>query len=77
MAKEKKKTPLNKNSIFIPLGILYEEDIPPYHIEGQECTKMQYQMYLDMAETKLKTFQKSKALKKLAIKVKEKINNEK
>ena len=72
MAKEKKKTPLFKESIFIPLGILYLEDIPKFHIDGRAVTELQYKMYLEDAESKKKIYMKSPALRKLSNKLNKK-----
>lgn len=66
MAKEKKKTPLHKDSPFIELGILYHEDIPKYHINGIACSKEEWQENVAYAESVKNEYMKSPILKKEA-----------
>jgi hypothetical protein len=69
LAKETKKTPLHKDSIFIPLGILYKEDLPEFHINGRKCSKYDYEEHLKRCEFLSKEWLKNKRIKKIIAKI--------
>lgn len=75
MAKEKKKTPLHKDSIFIKFGIMYIEDVPEFHIDGVACTKEQYKTNLEIALSMTNAHMRSPVLKKRRIARAEKLRN--
>jgi hypothetical protein len=56
------KKELHKDSIFRRYGIVYEQDIPEYHIDGKPCSKAEYDANLRIATAKSLEWQNSKRL---------------